>query len=238
MRNDYILLNVFKDKGLLKGLTISLLTHFLLFNIFPIKKDKLLGDKYIPIEVINLDTKIIKGDSIEKTEQITKKITPIKEQKITKKRQPFVEEKVKEEKQDFLDNKNNLLEKESLIKQQEFYEEKIESNNKKRGSKEGEKIDDIEKGSLFGKGKEKITCLNCLEPRYPKLALKREYEGLIRINILIKKNGTVKEVKIIKSSGYKILDDSALKAAIQSRFYPISKETFFNIEYDMKLNIR
>jgi len=238
MKNDYILLNVFKDKGLLKGLIISLLTHFLLFNLFPIKKDKLLGDKYIPIEVINLDTTIIKGDSIEKTEQITKKITPIQEQKINKKRQPLFEEKVKEEKQDFLDNKNNLLEKESLIKQQEFYEEKIESNNKKRGSKEGEKTEDIEKGSLLGKGKEKITCLNCLEPRYPKLALKREYEGLIRINILIKKNGTVKEVKIIKSSGYKILDDSALKAAIKSRFYPISKETFFNIEYDMKLNIR
>ena len=41
MKNDYILLNVFKDKGLLKGLIISLLTHFLLFNLFPIKKDKL-----------------------------------------------------------------------------------------------------------------------------------------------------------------------------------------------------
>ena len=233
-----MLLNLFKDKGLLAGIAISLITHFFLLFIFQVKEDKLLGDKYIPIEVINLDTPIIKGDSIEKTEQITKKITPIQEQKINKKRQPLFEEKVKEEKQDFLDNKNNLLEKESLIKQQEFYEEKIESINKKRGSIEGNKIEDIEQGSLIGKGKEKITCLNCLEPRYPKLALKREYEGLIRINILIKKNGTVKEVKIIKSSGYKILDDSALKAAIKSRFYPISKETFFNIEYDMKLNIR
>jgi len=238
MKSDYIPLNVFKDKGLLAGIVISLLTHIFLFILFPVKKDKLLGDKYIPIEVINLDTSIIKGDSIEKTEQITKKITSIQEQKINKKRQSLLEEQVKEEQQDSLVNKDNLLEKESLIKKQEFYEEKIESINKKRGSEEGEKIKDIEKGSLIGKGNEKITCLNCLEPRYPKLALKKEYEGLIRINILIKKNGTVKEVKLIKSSGYKILDDSALKAAIQSRFYPISKETFFNIEYNMKLNIR
>ena len=238
MKNNNILSFVSKDKGLLIGLVFSLITHLFLFTLFPYKKDKFLGDKYIPIDVINLDTPIIKGDSIEKNEQITKKITPIQEQKINKKRQPLFEEKVKEEKQDFLDNKNNLLEKESLIKQQEFYEEKIESINKKRGSIEGNKIEDIEQGSLIGKGKEKITCLNCLEPRYPKLALKREYEGLIRINILIKKNGTVKDVKIIKSSGYKILDDSALKAALQSRFYPISKETFFNIEYDMKLNFR
>ena len=97
-----------KDKRLLIGLVFSLVTHLFLFTLFPSKEDKLLGDKYIPIEVINLDTPIIKGDSIEKNEQITKKITPIQEQKINKKRKPLFEEKVKEEKQDFLDNKNNF----------------------------------------------------------------------------------------------------------------------------------
>ena len=112
MKNNNILTFVSKDKGLLIGLVFSLVTHLFLFTLFPSKKDKLLGDKYIPIDVINLDTPIIKGDSIEKNEKITKKLTPIKEQKITKKRQLLLEEIVKEEKQDFLDNKNNLLEKE------------------------------------------------------------------------------------------------------------------------------
>ena len=92
MKNNNILTFVSKDKRLLIGLVFSLVTHLFLFTLFPSKEDKLLGDKYIPIEVINLDTPIIKGDSIEKNEQITKKITPIQEQKINKKRQPLFEE--------------------------------------------------------------------------------------------------------------------------------------------------
>ena len=44
MKSDYIPLNVFKDKGLLAGIVISLLTHIFLFILFPVKKDKLLGD--------------------------------------------------------------------------------------------------------------------------------------------------------------------------------------------------
>tara|TARA_Y100000589_G_C27035041_1_gene580654 strand:- start:56 stop:769 length:714 start_codon:yes stop_codon:yes gene_type:complete len=237
MKKDNILLYVFKDKGLIIGLFLSLLTHISLIILFLPKEDKLLGDKYIPIEIINIDSKIVKGDSIEKNKQITKRIRPIQEQRIENKRESLFDEKVKEYKQNTLENKENIIEKRSLV-QQEAYPENIESENKKRGSKEGTKIEDIEKGSLLGKGNEKITCLNCLEPRYPKLALKRGYEGIIKVNILIKRDGTVKDVKIIKSSGYKILDDSALRAALQSRFYPISKETLFYIDYDMKLNIR
>ena len=64
MKNDYILLNVFKDKGLINGLIISLLTHFFLFTLFPIKKDKLLGDKYIPIEILDIKSPTNKGNSI------------------------------------------------------------------------------------------------------------------------------------------------------------------------------
>ena len=74
MKNDYILLNVIKDKGLLKGLTISLLTHLLLFNLFPIKKDKLLGDKYIPIEILDIKSPTTKGNSINESEKAIKKV--------------------------------------------------------------------------------------------------------------------------------------------------------------------
>ena len=74
MKNDYILLNVFKDKGLLKGLIISLLAHFLLFTLFPIKKDKLLGDKYIPIEILDIKSPTTKGDSINESKKAINKI--------------------------------------------------------------------------------------------------------------------------------------------------------------------
>ena len=93
MKNDYILLNVFKDRGLLKGLTISLLTHFLLFNLFPIKKDKLLGDKYIPIEIIDIKSPTIKGDSINESEKAIKKIFSNKENNFKQKSEEKLKKK-------------------------------------------------------------------------------------------------------------------------------------------------
>ena len=93
MKNDYILLNVFKDKGLLKGLTISLLTHFLLFSFFPIKEDKLLGDKYIPIEIIDIKSPSIKGDSINESEKTIKKIFSNKENNFKQKTKEKLEKK-------------------------------------------------------------------------------------------------------------------------------------------------
>ena len=93
MKNDILLLNVFKDKGLITGLFISLLVHIFLLFLFQVKKDKLLGDKYIPIEIINIDTTIVKGDSIEKTKQINKKINPVQKLKINEKKTKFIERK-------------------------------------------------------------------------------------------------------------------------------------------------
>ena len=54
MKNNNILTFVSKDKGLLIGLVFSLVTHLFLFTLFPSKKDKLLGDKYIPIEIVDI----------------------------------------------------------------------------------------------------------------------------------------------------------------------------------------
>ena len=73
MKSDYIPLNVFKDKGLLAGIIISLLIHFFLITLFPFKEDKLLGEKYIPIEILDIKSPIIKGDSINASEQAIKK---------------------------------------------------------------------------------------------------------------------------------------------------------------------
>ena len=80
---------------------------------------------------------------------------------------------------------------------------------------------EVEKGSIKGKGEEKITCLSCLKPKYPKIALERGYEGILKLQILISKKGEVSNIKLIKSSGYTILDKSGIDAAKKSRFYPL-----------------
>ena len=217
MKNDYILLNVFKDKGLIKGLIISLLIHFLLFTLFPIKKDKLLGDKFIPIEILDIKSPTIKGDSINASEKSIKQIFSNTENNFKQKSEEKLEKKIDDKKiENFKKESKNKKIEESLIK--------------------GIKENKIETGSIQGKGIEKVTCLNCLEPKYPKLAIKRGYEGVLKLEITILKSGIVKEVFINESTGFEILDTAGVSAALNSTFYPLSKITNLNIEYTLKLN--
>ena len=83
---------------------------------------------------------------------------------------------------------------------------------------------------------EKITCLNCIKPKYPKLAIQRGYEGILKLKVTIQKNGSVNNVLVIESTGYKILDNAGIKAAKESKFYPLSKQSELNIVYELKLN--
>ena len=99
-----------------------------------------------------------------------------------------------------------------------------------------DKTNKVESGSIEGEGFQKVTCLNCIEPKYPKLAIKKGYEGLLKLKIIIFKNGKVKEVSIQKSTGFTILDKAGVNAALNSSFYPLSKETTLNVEYLLKLN--
>jgi TonB family protein len=46
---------------------------------------------------------------------------------------------------------------------------------------------------------------------YPYLARKRGIEGDLKVGVVIEKNGKVNKVKIVRSSGYQILDDNTIK---------------------------
>ena len=243
MKNDYILFNVFKDKGLITGLIISLLTHFFLFTIFPIKKDKLLGDKYIPIEIVDIKSPIIKGDSINESEKTNnKKISNTEnnfKQKSEEKSEEKLEKKIDDKKiEDYKKETVNKKVEESSLKKTTSQQSQLENENKIRGIEKGIKSNKTEAGSIQGKGYQKVTCLNCVEPRYPKLAIKRGYEGVLKLEILILKSGIVKEVFIRESTGFEILDKAGVNAAFKSKFYPLTKKTNLNIEYTLKLNRR
>ena len=243
MKNDYILFNVFKDKGLITGLIISLLTHFFLFTIFPIKEDKLLGDKYIPIEIVDIKSPIIKGDSINESEKTNNKKISNKEnnfkQKSEEKSEEKLEKKIDDKKiEDYKKETLNKKVEESSLKKTTSQQSQLENENKIRGIEKGIKSNKTEAGSIQGKGYQKVTCLNCVEPKYPKLAIKRGYEGVLKLEILILKSGKVKEVFIRESTGFEILDKAGVNAAFKSKFYPLTKKTNLNIEYTLKLNRR
>ena len=58
------------------------------------------------------------------------------------------------------------------------------------------------------------------KPRYPMLARRKGYEGTILLRVLVLESGGVGKVELEKSSGYEILDESALKAVKEWVFIP------------------
>ena len=57
-------------------------------------------------------------------------------------------------------------------------------------------------------------------PRYPRMARRRGYEGTVLIKVLVNRDGKVNEVKVIQSSGYDVLDRSALNTVKDWSFEP------------------
>ena len=238
MKNNNILTFVSKDKGLLIGLVFSLVTHLFLFTLFPSKEDKLLGDKYTPIEILNIKSSILKGDSVNKSEKSIKKNLSNTENNFKQNLVAKFEKKIDEN--EFgafeIDSKVNNFQESSLKKT--LQKNQFEKEYKTRGSEKGIKSNKTEAGSIKGQGYQKVTCLNCVEPKYPKLAIKRGYEGVLKLEVLILKSGIVKEVFIRESTGFEILDKAGVNAAFKSKFYPLTKKTKLNIEYTLKLNRR
>tara|TARA_Y100001968_G_scaffold277201_1_gene271911 strand:- start:422 stop:742 length:321 start_codon:yes stop_codon:yes gene_type:complete len=92
-----------------------------------------------------------------------------------------------------------------------------------------------EKGSVKGKGKITITCLDCKSPKYPPKALRRGAEGSTLVKLWINTKGNVIKSAIIRSSGVESIDKAAFQAASKSKFYPIESDSTFNIEYDLTI---
>ncbi len=64
-------------------------------------------------------------------------------------------------------------------------------------------------------------------PKYPELAKQAGIEGTTVVKMLVDIDGSVRDVKILKSSGNQMLDQSALAAAKQSKFTPAKQRDKF-----------
>ena len=221
------------------SICLSLLIHLFTINILyknPISNTK--GDKYIPIELVNIDSFSGKGESL------NKKI----EQNLLKINKNNKSQKEKSE----MPKKNKIFKlKDKETKIDESYEKKIKNIEKEkvilnssdkmqfksqRGSKSERTENNIpERGSVKGNKKIKITCLKCVSPKYPTKALRRGVEGKPLVKVWINRQGNVTKSELIKSSGNESIDEAALLAADKSKFYPIKIESTLKIEYDLKI---
>ena len=62
--------------------------------------------------------------------------------------------------------------------------------------------------------------LNNRAPVYPRASLRRHEEGKVVLELLVRADGTVGEVRVKESSGYQRLDQAALKAVRNWRYVP------------------
>ena len=59
---------------------------------------------------------------------------------------------------------------------------------------------------------------NYIQPRYPRMAIRRGLTGIVTLTLWIMNNGNVAKVELTKSSGHTALDKSALSAVKQWKF--------------------
>lgn len=85
--------------------------------------------------------------------------------------------------------------------------------------------------------------LNNQYPAYPALSRRLGEEGTVTLEILVKANGMVGEVKLKNSSGYKRLDDAAINAIKRWKFVPASQagvaiDYWYEIPFEFNLRQR
>ncbi|WP_144436848.1 energy transducer TonB [Thermosulfidibacter takaii] len=80
-----------------------------------------------------------------------------------------------------------------------------------------------------------------VKPPYPYIARSRGYQGKVLLKALVDVQGDVKDVIVVKSSGYTILDKTAVEAIKQWKFEPahlgaIRKEAWVEVPFVFKLD--
>ena len=213
---------------------LSVLIHLSFFLFVEKEKDISLGKKIIPIELIDNFQEAGLGEATKRSEKSIKSPSTKEELKDKKNnKNPLNQEKSFEDKK--INKKINENQIEQKLDKSNSVNKTILKEEKGSGSSEGINNNEPEKGSLMGKGTIKITCLKCVRPIYPPIALRRGAEGTPIVKVWINKKGKVFKAELISLSGHESINKAAKKAAINSTFYPLEEETSINIEYDLKI---
>ncbi len=227
-------MNRIKIKRINYYIILSVLIHVFLFLFINEKKEVTQGEKNIPIEIIDTLLETGYGEATKRSKRLIKR--PSFKEELKKENS---KKKTEDLKKSFEDNYKN-----KKINEKKIEQKKVKNNSmfqpmlketKGSGSRKGTKNNEPEKGSLKGKGTIKVTCLKCVRPSYPPIALRRGAEGTPKVKVWINKRGNVFKAILIKVSGNDSIDRAAKKAAINSTFYPLEEETTINIEYDLKI---
>ncbi|WP_067515421.1 energy transducer TonB [Endozoicomonas ascidiicola] len=68
---------------------------------------------------------------------------------------------------------------------------------------------------------------NWVEPRYPKLAQRRNQQGVVMLDVVVDERGAPLTIDILESSGYPVLDKAAIDAVKRWSFKPEQRNSQF-----------
>jgi TonB family protein len=77
---------------------------------------------------------------------------------------------------------------------------------------------DLPNSSSSGSGSGSVGCINCGKPSYPDIAREQGWEGEVLLSVDVDPNGNVSNVQLISSSGYPVLDNTAIDRAWSWQF--------------------
>jgi protein TonB len=124
-------------------------------------------------------------------------------------------------------------EKNDDIKKARIEKKSIKSSNSYKKTNENK----ISHKKNLSKANYKIGSINNPHPPYPLIARKKGLQGKLILEVLVNEDGSVKNVRIGKSSGYKILD-SVSKQTIENWIFIPAKKKGRNVEDQLQVPIR
>lgn len=80
------------------------------------------------------------------------------------------------------------------------------------------------------------TSVSYKEPIYPRMAIRREMQGIVKVRIKITPEGIPSNTEILKSSGHDILDKAVLDAIVAWRFQ--HKSSFYFVEKNIVFQLK
>ncbi|MCA9399511.1 MAG: energy transducer TonB, partial [Candidatus Omnitrophica bacterium] len=186
----------------------------------------ILAEKLIPTDVLFTVEQAPNSVQVDIVEEILPKPKPlVKPEKIVK--EPVIEEKVIKEPQETIqkEEKVEIVEPEEVI----VTEEKVSREVVERveAAKPKEEINPVQEEILQQEVSlegviiepQELEFIN-KDPKYPRLAQKRGWEGNVLLKVLVSEKGFVDDIEMLESSGYDLLDKRALEELRKWRFVP------------------
>ena len=214
-------------KNLFKYFLISFGIHsFIIIFIFLFEK-----------EFSKPKTDILEVEILSNNERINKILTKKEENEIRNK--TFIKHS---ELLRFQDNTHNFTLNKKLdtknLKVQQKYSKDFNVFINDQNQEVGKTVNSINNTKkVFSKATYKLGSKKNPHPPYPMIARKEGWQGKLILNVFVNKNGKVKNVELLKSSGYKILDNVSLQTIKTWSFKPAQLGKRY-VEDNIKIPLR